>query len=511
LREAARGRTLVIVSRFDEQILHAVRGRHPLIQLQTPEEDRVLTSLAPLVTRCFPGGSITTWSCVRGLEPAAEGGLDTRDPAVALHYLIARPRRGFCVMQDLSAFMHEPRVVRGLREAYFAFCREYQTALVLVSSQAQLPESLEKEVCRVQLDVPTSEDVLARMQEVERQYPSARVPAELRSQAVLALRGLTLKEIDHVLHRILSGGTAADGMLGVIYEEKAALAKQGGFLEFVPLKFDTSVVGGLENVKTWAEQRKDLFTMESIKAGLPVPKGVLIMGVSGCGKSMLAKAIAGLWQVPLFRLDMSMIFSGVYGSPEAAFHRALETIESIAPAVLWIDEMEAGLCTAKEAATPQALVFSAFLTWMQEKPPLIFVAATANRIEMLPAEIVRKGRFDQVFFCDLPSEDERAQIFEIHLKGNGADPKDFEMRSLVVSTDGWSGAEIEQAVVAARLEARQAKRKMSTSDIWRQTNSMVPLSRTMAEQVKAIREWAFKRATRASNKSALKKATVDSE
>jgi SpoVK/Ycf46/Vps4 family AAA+-type ATPase len=338
------------------------------------------------------------------------------------------------------------------------------------------------------------------MLEIERLYPGAKIPDAVRPHAAIALRGMALQEVDHVMHRVLGGGASGGNVMKEIYAEKAALAKKSGFLEMVPLEFDTAVVGGLENVKAWAAQRKDLFTLEAIKSGLPVPKGVLVMGVSGCGKSLLIKAIAGLWQVPLFRLDMSLIFSGLYGSPEAAFHRALQTIENLAPAVLWIDEMEASLSTAKEAATPQSMIFAAFLTWMQEKPPLVFVAATANRIELLPAEIVRKGRFDQVFFCDLPNEEERAQIFEIHLKRNAVDPATLNLKSLVISTEGWSGAEIEQAVVASRIEARQAGRPMETGDVWRQTNSMVPLSKTMAEQVKAIREWAFKRATRATNK-----------
>jgi len=487
------------MSRFDEQISHAARGRHPLIYLQTTEEDRVVDGLKPLVAKHFPGGSLTTWSCMRGLEPAVDG-VDTRDPVVALQYMIARPRRGFCVMKDLSAFLDNPRVLRGLREIYFSFSKSYQSAFVLVSPDAAPPESLRKEMCIVELDAPTSEEILARMLEIEKQYPAAKIPPEVRPHAVIALRGMALQEVDHVMHRVLGGGAAALDVMKEIYAEKAGLAKKAGFLEMVPLEFDTAVVGGLENVKAWAAQRKDLFTLEAIKSGLPVPKGVLVMGVSGCGKSLLIKAIAGLWQVPLFRLDMSLIFSGLYGSPEAAFHRALQTIENLAPAVLWIDEMEASLSTAKEAATPQSMIFAAFLTWMQEKPPLVFVAATANRIELLPAEIVRKGRFDQVFFCDLPNEDERAQIFEIHLKRNSIDASTLNLKSLVISTDGWSGAEIEQAVVAARIEARQAGRPTETGDIWRQTNSMVPLSKTMAEQVKSIREWAFKRATRASNK-----------
>ena len=487
------------MSRLEEQVLRAVQGRNPLIYLHTAEEERVVDGLTPMVERCFPGGSLTTWSCVRGLEPAVEG-VDTRDPVVALQYMIARPRRGFYVMKDLSGFMNDPRVLRGLREAYFAFCRGYQSAIVLISQAATVPESLEKEVYYIELDAPSSEELLARVMAIEKQFPGASLPAEIKPQVILALRGLTLTEVGHVMYRVFSTGATGHKILDEIFIEKGMLAKKAGFLEFIPLKFDTSVVGGLENVKTWADKRKKLFNQESVNAGLPIPKGILIMGVSGCGKSLLAKAIAGLWSVPLFRLNMSLIYSGLYGSPEAAFHRALSTIESIAPAILWIDEMESSLSTAKEAATPQSMIFSEFLTWMQEKPPLIFVAATANRIEMLPAEIIRKGRFDQVFFCDLPNADERAQIIKIHLARTGADPKNFDISRLLGCMNGWSGAEIEQAIVATSIEAHQAGRPMTIDDIWLQTYNMVPLSTTMAEQVNVIRDWAYKRATPASVK-----------
>ncbi|MBI5623311.1 MAG: AAA family ATPase [Elusimicrobia bacterium] len=488
------------MSKFEDQILRAIEGRHPLIYLHTPEEDRVAACLESLVSRCFPGGSLTSWSCVRGLEPPAEG-LDTRDPAAALRHLIEHPRRGFCLLKDLSAFMNDPKVVRSLREAYFAFCRDYRSSLVLVSPVAALPEALEKELCYIELEPPSSEELAVRVAAVEKLFPGKELAPALRSQVLLALRGLTLMEADHVMQRVFSTGAAGDKVLEGIFSAKGSLAKRAGYLEFVPLRHDTSVVGGLENVKEWAEKRKGLFNHDAIKAGLPVPKGVLIMGVSGCGKSLLAKAIAGLWQVPLFRLNMSLVFSGLYGSPETAFHNALHTIEAVAPVVLWIDEMEASLSTPKEAASPQSMVFSSFLTWMQEKPPLIFVAATANRIEMLPAEIVRKGRFDQVFFCDLPTDAERAEILKIHLDRNGADLKDFDLKFLIYCTKEWSGAEIEQAVISARVEARQAGRRMTMQDIEKQTDRMVPLSKTMAEQVKAIRDWAYNRATPASRSS----------
>ncbi len=487
------------MSRFEDQIVRAVQGRNPLIYLHTSEEDRVVKRLAPLAPRCFSGGSLTTWSCVRGLEPAVQG-VDTRDPEAALQQLSAHPRSGFCVMKDLSAFMAEPRVVRGLREAYFSLARNYQSAIVLISPVAGVPEALEKELFSVELDAPLPEELLARVLEIEKQFPAAALPPGLRGQVTLALRGLTMTEVGHIMFRVFSTGASGDRILDEIFTEKGALAKKAGFLEFVPLKFDTSVIGGLENVKNWAAKRKDLFNQEAVNAGLPIPKGVLVMGVSGCGKSLLAKAIAGLWHIPLFRLNMSMVFSGLYGSPETAFRRALDTIEGIAPAVLWIDEMESSLSIPKEAATPQSMIFSEFLTWMQEKPPLVFVAATANRIEMLPAEVIRKGRFDQVFFCDLPDDDERAQIIKIHLERNLTNAADIDISRLIACTLGWSGAEIEQAIIATRIDAHQSGKAVTTDDIWLQTHNMVPLSKTMSEQVKAIRDWAFKRATPASIK-----------
>jgi len=486
------------MSLFLDQIREALRGRHPLLYLLTPEEDRACEALNRLLPGCFPGGTLATWDCVRGLEPAIPD-TDTRNPIAALQHIIAHPGRGFYVMKDLSAFMDDARVVRALRDAYHAFVAAGQTCLVIVSPMAVLPPTLEKELCFLEMEMPAPDELLQRALLIQKQYPRARLSPEQQPEISMALRGLTLNEVDHVIHRAFGGEDATGrSLLAEIFAEKKVLAKKSGFLEYIAVPFDIARVGGLENVKDWAAKRKSLFTQDAVKSGLPVPRGVLMMGVSGCGKSMMAKAIASLWKVPLFRLDMNLVFSGLYGTPEAAFHRALSTIEAVAPAVLWIDEMEAALGAPKDAASDQSRMFSAFLTWMQEKPPLVFVAATANRIEALPVEIIRKGRFDQVFFCDLPTEEERREIIRIHLGLNGADPKEINIDRILVHTQGWTGAEIEQAIIAARIDAVQEKRRLATDDITRHTTSMVPLSKTMSEQIKAIRDWAFDRATRAS-------------
>jgi SpoVK/Ycf46/Vps4 family AAA+-type ATPase len=335
---------------------------------------------------------------------------------------------------------------------------------------------------------------------VQEEYPGLVIPENMRSSLALALKGLTLDEAGHVMHRILGGGSVAEkDVFNEIFAEKKMLLRKTGFLEFIPNRLDIDAIGGLEILKDWVAKRKDLFTQSAVSAGLPVPKGVLVMGISGCGKSMSAKAIASIWRVPLFRLDMNLVFSGLYGSPEIAFHRALRAIESIAPAVLWIDEIESALgMTSEQLTVEQSLTFSSFLTWMQERPPLVFVAATANRIERLPAEIIRKGRFDEVFFCDLPSDDERREIIRIHLKLNGIDPGTINIERLLLSTEGWSGSEIEQAIIAARIDALREGVPVTLDHIRYHTTRMVPLSTTMAEQIAAIKSWVFNRATRAS-------------
>ncbi len=279
-------------------------------------------------------------------------------------------------------------------------------------------------------------------------------------------------------------------------EEKRLLVNRGGVVEFISSGTNLGELGGLEGLKGWLLERGKLFQgRESLQAEL-VPKGVLIMGIPGCGKSLCVKAIASHFQLPLYRMDMIEIFSGRHGKPEGAFVAACRMMEDMAPAVLWFDEIEMGI-TSTESSGEQGRIFAFFLTWMQEKARGLFVAATANRIDLLPAEMIRKGRFDEVFFVDLPQEDEQIEIFRIHLSRRGIDPAGLDLARLTQFTAGWTGAEIEQCVVSAATKALLANQPLTEKDLVGVAAKFVPLSKTMKEQISHIRGWAFERAVRA--------------
>ncbi len=484
------------MSSFAESIRDAVRGQHPIVYLQTAEEDRVLDLLRELSREHFQLETMTIWTCTRGLD----GTPDTREPTAAINAMIDQGMKGFVIFKDLSGYMKEPAVLRAIRDAYYAILARGDATLVILSPEMVVPPIIEKEVYLVEVELPQARELMSELSSYEAKH-ALQLPEGLASELALSLRGLTLNEVRHILHRVRHAGeNDADAIRDRVFAAKEMLVKKTGYLEYVPVHRDLASIGGQESLKEWIDKRQNMFNQEAMESGLPMPKGILLMGVSGCGKSLAAKTVAARWRIPLFRLDFNVIFSGLYGSPEATFHNALKTIESIAPAIVWIDEIENGLGVTISGSPDANQIFSAFLTWMQEKPPLIFVAATANNIQLLPAEIIRKGRFDQVFFCDLPDEKEREEILKIHLGRQGANVADFDLSYLTVATEGWNGAEIEQAVIAARIDAHQEGRTITTRDVTRHARQIVPLSETMSEQIKAIREWAWGRATPASGK-----------
>ncbi|MEN9247981.1 MAG: AAA family ATPase, partial [Gloeomargarita sp. GMQP_bins_69] len=322
-----------------------------------------------------------------------------------------------------------------------------------------------------------------------------------REKLIAAAQGLTRDEAEKVFRKaqVVGGGRLTEAEVGIVAAEKKQLIRRNGILEYLEAETTLDQVGGLEELKRWLRQRSQAFTERARQYGLPQPKGMLILGVPGCGKSLIAKTTARLWELPLLRLDMGRVYDGsMVGRSEANLRSALKTAESIAPVILFIDELDKAFAGSAGSADSDggtsSRIFGTFLTWMQDKTSPVFVMATANRVDRLPGEFLRKGRFDEIFFVDLPNLEERREIFRIHLSQRRRDIDRFDLDQLAQVTEGFSGAEIEQAVVAAMYEAFAQDREFTQLDIIAAVKATLPLSRTMMEQVTALRDWAKQRA-----------------
>jgi SpoVK/Ycf46/Vps4 family AAA+-type ATPase len=477
-------------SRAAKTIREIFESGRPLIYIRTSEEQRVGAILRE-VSRGVP---VWTWSLTEGLHrdacPAEPG---TAEPRAALDFIAAHPEAGIFHLKDFHEPLREsPEIRRRLRDVYEA-CLDRGKFVAISSPVRLIPEEVERSILFLELRQP---DLMELMGFLRQENRGASEEALL--PLARALQGLTLDEARYALRRAAgSGKPLGPDCLPALLEEKRLLINRSGVIEFISEGVDLAEVGGLEHLKTWLQERRKLFEMRDELSSEIVPKGLLLMGIPGCGKSLCVKAIASTFQLPLYRVDMIEIFSGRHGKPEGAFVAACKMMEDMAPAVLWFDEIEMGI-TSSESGGEQGRIFAFFLTWMQEKARGLFVAATANRIDLLPAEMIRKGRFDEVFFVDLPLPDEQAEIFRIHLARRGVDASGFNLAQLTQFTAGWTGAEIEQCVISALTKAKLAERDATEHDLINIAVKLVPLSRTMKEQINHIRGWAFERALRAS-------------
>jgi SpoVK/Ycf46/Vps4 family AAA+-type ATPase len=483
-----------------QKISRGLLSRYPLIYVLGWEEERI-EGLLSLASSSYYGedGQLLTWSQARGFTRSGELVEAISDPTEALSYIAGATGRAIYLMKDLPAWFNgNPGLVRAAREVYYGL-KNSGSHVVLTHPALIIPESLKKEIYLIEMELPSEDEILGYLKPGEAHSGISR---DQLYRIAGAMKGLSLNEVDHLQYRIFQSQSVDPSQALIeIAEEKAQLLRKESCLRFFPPQYGLDTVGGLDNLKTWVLKRKDLFSEKAYEAGIPLPSGILLMGVSGCGKSMAAKAIAAAWELPLVRLDMSLVLSGTFGSPEYAFERATQIAGEVAPIVLWVDELENafGYDERSGSGGGNVNIFSSFLTWLQEKSPKIFVAATANRIQELPAELMRKGRFDQLFFLDLPTKDERMEIFRIHIQLNGGDPSSFNIGYLAAATKEWSGAEIEQAVKSARIDAYQEDRPFADKDIERNCIRQVPLSQTMTEQIKAIKDWSFNRAVPASS------------
>jgi SpoVK/Ycf46/Vps4 family AAA+-type ATPase len=474
-------------------------GRRPLIYLHTPEEERAFDIVKKVVSET-PGyeKKLCRWSMTKGLMNSENAG-SMKDPTALLTYIGEEKGPAAYFLSDFhQCLRHYPALTRQLRDLYTALI-ESSNVIFICSAVREIPYELGSEMAYLEIDLPGLEELKGLIhRELEgREISYGHFDEKDITLVSRTLQGLTYNEARHAFYSALASTPDRKGLIGELQKEKKMEARKHSLVEYIPEVVPIDHIGGLENLKDWLIKRKSLMSLEGAYNREIVPKGILLMGISGCGKSMSIKVTASLWELPLYRLDMVRIYSGASGSPEDAFVRACETMERVSPAVLWIDEIEMGIQPGEaQAGGTTSRIFGFFLTWMQEKKPGLFLAATANRINLLPAEILRRGRFDQIFFIDLPTEKERRDIFRIHLERRGIDPKTFDLGLMVDLTDGCNGAEIEQCVISAIVEAKIAGREPPTQkDLVAAKRLIVPLSKTMGEQVRHIRQWAFNRAT----------------
>ncbi len=509
---------------FRENLENLLKARFPLIYIESYEEQRVLAEISAVVSdkdRLRTPRKLLVWSSTEGLAAiGSQGPANSKAPADALAIAQATTEPTVFVFKDLHTVFGDngkpadQMVIRRLRDIAYSFKNgSALLTLIIVAPILKLPTELDKEITILDFPLPSESEIQKVLENmVETNKADGRIVFEVtdggKEKLAKAAMGLTLNEAENAFARaMVEDGKLSDSDVDTVLDEKRQTIKKSGILEFINVDVALDDVGGLQNLKRWLLKRNESWLDEAKSYGLPAPKGILITGVPGCGKSLTAKAIGAAWQLPLLRLDIGKIFAGLVGSSEQNMRTAIKTAEAIAPCILWIDEIEKGFAGSSGSGDSgtSARVFGSFLTWMQEKKESVFVIATANNIDKLPPEFLRKGRFDEIFFVDLPTLSERKLIWDLHLKKRlknkevlGKTVLDDALNTkLAELTEGYSGAEIEQAVVAGLFDAFSEKRSITPEDLVKSVDNMVPLSITQAEAIETIRDWANVRAVAA--------------
>lgn len=511
---------------IDDELEVLIRARYPIIYVVSWEEERVERKLAEIAkarNKRLHVWTITQGIVKHGAEPQprskAGGAGSTTDPMAALDAVLQHVEPAIFLFKDFHFFMQDAvacsrgniPIIRRLRDVAYELRDTYKTIVVCSPLQRIAPE-LSKDVTVLDHRLPDAGDfdkLLGRIIEDVRGNPNVRVSldADGRERLVQAARGLTLKEAENVFAKTL----VLDGTLdaeddSVVFSEKQQIIRKSGLLEYFEHDETIANVAGLENLKAWLGKRSNAFGERAASFGLPPPRGVLLLGVQGCGKSLCAKAVLSLWRLPLLRFDVGRMFGSLVGSSEENIRRAIQTAESVAPAVLWVDEIDKAFSGSVGSGGSDggtaSRVFGTFLTWLSDKTSPVFVVATANDISQLPPELLRKGRLDEIFFVDLPTREERRAIFAIHLEKRGRVPDGFDLDALARQSEGFSGAEIEQAIVSGLFDSFDANRELDTATLANSIAETVPLSRTMSEDLNRLRTWANGRARAATGADA---------
>ncbi len=504
------------MSQFTSNLDVLIRARYPILYIQTHEEGRLNNTLHGIAKKLEK--KVFEWSVTQGFTqtypPRSRDHSKpprSRDPLDALNQVSDQIEPAIFVLQDFHPFLSSDQhsIIRKLKEIARFLKNSYRT-VIIVSPIVELPTELEKDVTVIEFPLPGREEINQLLIEIAKKLEnnegiSLQLDSDSREFLVEAALGLTLQEAENVFAKIIvkNRQLVANDVESII-AEKQQLVRKSGLLEFYPATESIDTIGGLGSLKEWLEQRSLALSQKAKTFGLRPPKGVLLLGVQGCGKSLCAKAVAHEWKLPLLRFDVGRMFGSYIGASEANIRKAIELAESIAPVILWIDEIEKAFSGLSDSGGSDsgttARVLATFLTWLSEKNSPVFVVATANSISKLPPELLRKGRLDEIFFVDLPSETDLSEIIKIHLRKRGRDPKEFQIEQLSRLAKDFSGAEIEEAINSALYEAFHTQSALETKHIENAIAQTVPLAQTMDDQIKQLRSWAHGRARMAAKR-----------
>ena len=484
-----------------------IRSRYPLIYLTSHEENRVISEIIDISKKNKK--NLYSWTITSGLidELATEDDISDldafNDPLDILQHINTIEENAIFILKDFHSYLEDFTIIRKLRDLYSSLKLTHKS-IILLSPLLTLPKELSKEITVLDIPLPGMNEFKELINDIKSNNSNL-IELDKNESSTLsrAAHGLTLSEAENVFSKaIVCQKKLTSKGLNFILNEKKQIVRKSGILEFYPTGHNINQLGGFDNLKKWLQERgRALFSQKAKNFGLPSPKGILLLGPPGTGKSLTAKIVSNYWKLPLLKLDFGKIFSGLVGSSEENMRMALKTAEGLSPSVLWVDEIEKGLAGGKSGSSDggtAARVFGSLLTWMQEKNSMVFVIATANDISKLPPELMRKGRFDEIFFLDLPSDEEREEIFKIHLKKVGRDPGKFDIQLFSKISNEFTGAEIEQSVIDSLFKSFNMKSELKNEYIQKSISECIPLSKTYNKELSALREWAKLRARKAS-------------
>lgn len=473
---------------------------HPVVAIESGEEERVEHLIQSLSLEL--GLEVFEWTVTQGLVrwPERTPNHSFRDPATMLAHLRGMTVEAIFLLKDLTRHLDDPAAARAFAEAARQFARSRST-MIPTGAALRFPPEVDHLVVHFDLALPGPKELRETIEAVLRSFGD-RMPVEMTldevemQEALRALAGLTLNQARQaVAQAVLEDGALQASDIPGLLDAKARALASGGLLEYLPAADNSYELGGFARLKAWLERARVGFSEEARKLNLPPPRGILLVGVQGCGKSLAAKCTARAWRLPLLKLDAGRLYDKYVGETEKNLRRAMEIAGSMAPVVLWIDEIEKSFASGggEYDGGVSKRVLATLLTWLQEKKQQIFVVATANDVFALPPELLRKGRFDELFFVDLPDREERREILRIHLSHRKQDPARFDLEFLADATEGWSGAELEQAVTASLYDALHKKRPLATTLLLQEIGSTVPLSVSRREDIERLRTLARKR------------------